>query len=319
MSRPLRFGIQSYSADSPAAWREMAKKTEDLGFSALHMADHYFGDGPASEAANHPLQNLASVPAMAVAAEATSTLKIGCRVFCCDYHNPVVLVKEAATIDFFSEGRLELGLGAGWIHSEYDAMGVEWKRPGLRIDRMVETIDLVRQWWSGEPIEVAGEHVKVSGFTGAPITPERPPIMIGGGSPRVLGIAGREGDIVSINFDNSAGKIGPEGVGSGTAEGTQQKIDWIRAGAGDRFDQLDIEIGAYFTVVTDHGDAVRGQFAELFGLTPEQIADHPHCLIGSIDECVETIQQRHETYGINYVTFGGAVIDDVAEIVARLT
>ena len=249
MIKPFRFGIQSYSADSPEEWREMARKAESLGFSSFHLADHYIGEGPALTAANHPVQNLAAIPALAVAAEATQTIRVGCRVFCCDYHLPAVLAKEVATIDWFSGGRLELGLGAGWVETEYEAMGIPMDRPGVRIDRMVETLDLVRQHYSGEQIEVMGEHVRASGFSGAPTLDGVPPIMIGGGSKRVLGIAGREADIVSINFNNSAGKIGPEGVGSGTADGTSQKIDWIRAGAGVRFNELEIEIGAYFTVI----------------------------------------------------------------------
>jgi|TARA_B100000530_G_scaffold306516_1_gene230580 probable F420-dependent oxidoreductase len=319
MTKPFRFGIQSYSADSPEEWREMARKAESLGFSSFHLADHYIGEGPALTAANHPVQNLAAIPALAVAAEATQTIRVGCRVFCCDYHQPVVLAKEVATIDWFSGGRLELGLGAGWVETEYEAMGIAMDRPGVRIDRMVETLELVRQHYSGDQIEVLGQHVSASGFSGAPTMDRVPPIMIGGGSKRVLGIAGREADIVSINFNNSAGKIGPEGVGSGTVDGTSQKIEWIRAGAGERFNELEIEIGAYFTVVTDHRDAVQGEFAKLFGLDVSDIANHPHCLIGPVEELVEKIQQRREELGINYVTFGGAVIDDVAPIVEALS
>ena len=319
MTKPFRFGIQSYSADSPEEWREIARKAESLGFSSFHLADHYIGEGPALTAANHPVQNLAAIPALAVAAEATQTIRVGCRVFCCDYHQPTVLAKEVATIDWFSGGRLELGLGAGWVETEYEAMGIPMERPGVRIDRMVETLELVRQHYSGDQIEVMGEHVRAQGFAGAPTLDRVPPIMIGGGSKRVLGIAGREADIVSINFNNSAGKIGPEGVGSGTVDGTSQKIEWIRAGAGERFADLEIEIGAYFTVVTDHRDDVQGEFAKLFGLEASEIANHPHCLIGPVDELVEKIQQRREELGINYVTFGGAVIDDVAPIVDALS
>ena len=319
MTKPFRFGIQSYSADSPEEWREMARKAESLGFSSFHLADHYIGEGPALTAANHPVQNLAAIPALAVAAEATQTIRVGCRVFCCDYHEPTVLAKEVATIDWFSGGRLELGLGAGWVETEYEAMGIPMDRPGVRIDRMVETLELVRQHYSGDQIEVMGEHVRASGFSGAPTMDKVPPIMIGGGSKRVLGIAGREADIVSINFNNSAGKIGPEGVGSGTVDGTSQKIEWIRAGAGERFSELEIEIGAYFTVVTNHRDAVQEEFAKLFGLDVSDIANHPHCLIGPVEELVEKIQQRREELGINYVTFGGAVIDDVAPIIDALS
>ena len=319
MTKPFRFGAQAYSADSPDDWRQLAQKVESLGFSSFHLADHYIGDGPALAAANHPLQNLAAVPALAVAAEATESIKVGCRVFCCDYHQPAVLAKEVATIDWFSGGRLELGLGAGWVKSEYDAMGIPMERPGVRIDRMTETLDLIRQHYSGEQIELAGEHFRASGFSGSPTTGVVPPIMIGGGSPRILGIAGKEADIVSINFDNSAGKIGPQGVGSGTIDGTAQKIEWVRAGAGERFDDLEIEIAAYFTVVTDHTEAVQGEFAKLFGLEASDIANHPHCLIGPVEELIDTIQQRREDLGINYITFSGAVIDDVAPIVEALS
>ena len=124
MTRPFRFAVQSFHADSAKEWREGARKIEDLGYSALHLADHIIGPGPALEATNHPLQTLAAVPAMAVAAEATTRRRVGCRVFCIDYRQPAMLAKEAATLDFFSEGRLELGLGAGWLKDEYGAMGI---------------------------------------------------------------------------------------------------------------------------------------------------------------------------------------------------
>tara|TARA_B100000029_G_C17546030_1_gene948491 strand:- start:717 stop:1682 length:966 start_codon:yes stop_codon:yes gene_type:complete len=318
MTHPFRFGLQSYSSESPEAWREMAKKAESLGFSSFHLADHYIGEGPALQAANHPEQNLAAIPAMMVAAEATDSIRIGCRVLCCDYHQPVVLAKEVATIDWFSGGRLELGLGAGWVQSEYEAMGIPMLSPGRRIDRMVETLDLIRQHYGAEQIEIQGDHVQASGFNGIPTTGTVPPVMIGGGSKRVLGIAGREADIVSINFNNSAGKIGAEGVGSGTNAGTLQKIQWIKDGAGGRFQDLEIEIAAYFTVVTDHVDAVCGEFAKLFDLSADEIQNHPHCLIGPVDHIIESIRQRREEYGINYITFGGAVMDDVAPVVEAL-
>jgi alkanesulfonate monooxygenase SsuD/methylene tetrahydromethanopterin reductase-like flavin-dependent oxidoreductase (luciferase family) len=145
-----------------------------------------------------------------------------------------------------------------------------------------------------------------------------PPIMIGGGSKRVLGIAGREADIVSLNFDNSSGRIGPEGVGSGTAEGTQQKIDWIRAGAGERFADIELEIGAYFTVVTAKREATLAGMSSAMGLTPEQLADHPHALIGSVDAICEALVARREKYGISYVTVGRAAMESFAPVVAQL-
>ena len=256
---------------------------------------------------------------MAVAIEATSTIRIGARVFCVDYRQPVVFAKEVATLDFFSEGRLELGLGAGWLRGEYEAMGVPWDRAGVRLDRFEETLQLLRAHFGEGLVDVHGAYVHASGFEGLPKpTNGVPPIMIGGGAQRVLGIAGREADIVSLNFNNSSGKIGPAGVGSSTAELTAQKIAWVRDGAGDRFDDIELEIAAYFTVVTDQRDATLEKMAPMFGLSPDEFAQHPHALIGSVDTICEQLIERRETYGISYVTFGASVIDAVAPVVARL-
>lgn len=321
----FRFGLQSYAAESPADWREQARRAEATGFSTFSVADHVIGPGPALAATNHPVQNVAAMPAMAVAIEATSTISIGARVFCVDYRQPVVFAKELATLDWFSDGRLEIGIGAGWLQGEYEAMGVPWDRAGVRLDRMEETLTLIRQHFGDGDVDVAGHHVHASGFTGLPKPPtSMPPVMIGGGAKRVLGIAGREADIVSLNFNNSSGKIGPAGVGSSTAELTAQKIDWIRAGAADRadaktFDDIEIEIGAYFTVVTDRRDATLAQMAPMFALEPDQLADHPHALIGSVDEICDMLVERRDTYGISYVTFGASVAEAVAPIVERLT
>ncbi len=319
MSRPFRFGLQSYAAATPQAWRDQARHAESCGFSTFSVADHVIGPGPALAATNHPVQNLAAIPAMAVAIEATSTINIGARVFCVDYRQPVVLAKEVATLDFFSEGRLELGLGAGWLQGEYEAMGVPWDRAGVRLDRFEETLRLLRAHFGDGLVDVQGDYVHASGFEGLPKpTNGVPPIMIGGGAQRVLGIAGREADIVSLNFNNSSGKIGPAGVGSSTAELTAQKIAWVRAGAGDRFDDVELEIAAYFTIVTDQRDATLEKMAPMFALSPDQFAQHPHALIGSVDSICEQLIERRETYGISYVTFGASVIDAVAPVVERL-
>ena len=319
VTRPFRFGLQSYAASSPQNWRDQAKRAESGGFSTFSVADHVIGPGPALAATNHPVQNLAAIPAMAVAIEATSTIRIGARVFCIDYRQPVVFAKEVATLDYFSQGRLELGLGAGWLQGEYEAMGVPWDRAGVRLDRFEETLRLLRAHFAEGEIDVRGDYVHATGFEGLPKpTNGVPPIMIGGGARRVLGIAGREADIVSLNFNNSSGKIGPAGVQSSTAGETAQKIQWIRDGAGDRFDEIELEIAAYFTVVTDQRDATLEKMAPMFGLSAEQFARHPHALIGSVDSICDQLLERRETYGISYITFGASVVDAVEPIVARL-
>jgi probable F420-dependent oxidoreductase len=320
MNKPFRFGLQAYAPNSGKEWRELARKAEASGFSSFHLADHIIGPGPALAATGHPVQTVAAIPAMAVAAEATSTIKVGCRVLCVDYRNPVMLAKEVATLDFFSEGRLELGLGAGWLQGEYEAIGVPFDRAGVRIDRFEEVITLLRASFAEGELNIDTPHVHAVGFEAVPkpFTKSGPPIMIGGGAKRILTIAGREADIVSLNFNNSSGKLGADGIGSSTAELTDQKIQWIKDGAGARFDQIEIEIAAYFTIVTPDGEGTRAKLAPMFGMTPEVFAEHPNALIGSVDEICDRIVERRERFGISYVSFGASVIDAVIPVVERL-
>ena len=321
-TRPFRFGLQSFSASSAKEWTDRARKAEDLGYSSFMLADHYIGPGPALEATGHPVQSVAAVPAITLAAEATTTIKVGCRVMCVDYRNPVVLAKEMATIDLFSDGRLELGLGAGWLQGEYEAMGVPFDPPGERIQRLADVIALVKATMADGLTAFEGASgVKAVGFEGVPKPVQRPhpPIMVGGGAPRVLRLAGREADIVSFNFNNRAGVIGPDGLGSSTAEATAQKVGWVREGAGERFDDVELEIGAYFTVVTEHVEATAGQFSAMFGMPPEAVLEHPHVLIGTVEGICDELERRREAYGISYVTVGDGNIEAFAPVVARLS
>lgn len=320
MTKPFRFGVQSYAPASAQEWRDLARRAEDLGFSSFHLADHVIGPGPALKATGHPVQTVAAIPAMAVAAEATKTIKVGCRVLCVDYRNPVMLAKEAATLDFFSEGRLELGLGAGWLANEYEAMGITFDPPKRRLDRLEEVIALLRASFADGELNISGEHVHAVGFEAVPKPANRkmPPLMIGGGAKRILTIAGREADIVSLNFNNSSGRLGPEGVGSSTAAATREKIEWIKQAAGERFSEIELEIAAYFTIVTDDGAGTREKMAPMFAMNAEDFADHPNVLIGTVDEICDRIVERRERFGISYVSFGTSVMEAIAPVVSRL-
>ena len=320
--KPFRFGLQAFNPSSPAAWREMVRKTEDLGYSAYHLADHFFGPGPAQESTGHPPQLLGAVPAIAMALEMTNSIKVGCRVFCMDYREPIILAKEAATMDYLSDGRLELGLGAGWIEAEYGAVNIPFMEIQKRLDKFEEVVAGVKAFMSGEDLDIDGEYIKWQGFSGIPARPTPPPIMIGGGSKRVLTIAGREADIVSLNFNNRAGTLGPDGMMSGMAAQTAKKIGWIKNGAGDRFDDIELEIGAYLTVVTDHQEATAKAIADPFGLPVEDLLAGPHNLIGSVDYICEELERRRETYGISYITVlddgENNMVEQFAPVVARL-
>jgi len=320
VTRPFRFAVQSYSASSAEDWRNQARQAEDLGYSTFHTADHHIGPGAALDPTNHGVQDFAAVPAIAAAAAATTTINVGCRVFCTDYRNPVVFAKELATLDVLSDGRLEIGLGCGWLENEYEAIGIPFDRPGVRIDRMEETLAVIRAHFADGEVRVTGDHVHAVGFEGVPkpTAAVGPPIMIGGGSKRILGIAGREANIVSLNFDNSSGSLGASSVRSGTAAQTEEKIDWVRAGAGDRFDQIELEIAAYFAVVTDDPESAAAGLAGRFDSDPAILVDHPHALIGSVDQICDLLLERRERYGISYITVSNRALEVFAPVVDRL-
>ena len=318
MSKPFRFGVQSFNAESAEDWAGQVRCAEELGYSAFHLADHILGAGPALEKANHPEQDLAAIPAMAYAAAVTDKIKIGCRVFCVDYHLPIVLIKSAMTIDKLSNGRLEFGLGAGWITEEYNALGITRDEPKVRIDRLADVIEGVKAFCNDGPADLSNNTIEWKDFSGVPKPVSKPPIMVGGGSPRILRLAGREADIVSLNFNNRSGMIGPDGVGSSTETETQKKVGWVKEGAGKRFAELEIEIGAYFTFVMDDPAPVLEQFAQMFGMTEAEMRAHPHALFGSVDAICEELERRRELHGISYITIGKDNMEAFAPVVAKL-
>ncbi|MCJ7439203.1 MAG: LLM class flavin-dependent oxidoreductase, partial [Acidimicrobiia bacterium] len=187
-----------------------------------------------------------------------------------------------------------------------------------RVDRLAETTALMRAYFAGGEIDVSGAHVNAHGFTAVPTLAHAPRIMLGGGSPRVLRMAGELADIVSLNFDNRSGRIGPEGFTSGTASRTDEKLAWVREGAGDRYEHVELEIASYLTMVSDDRDSVLEGMTPMFGLTPDELAEHPHTLVGSTDQIAETLVARRERFGIAYVTVGVEVLEAFAPVVEQL-
>lgn len=318
MARPFRFAVQAYRPGSGTEWRELARRTEALGYAALHTTDHYLGPGAVSERTGHRPVTFAPVPAMAVAAEVTTTLRVGCRMFCVGYHSPVVLAKTIATLAELSDGRTEAGLGAGWLQAEYDGMGLPFPPAGERVEHLQEFLVLLRQFLAGEPLEVAGRHVQVSGMDPLPV-PARPvPVMIGGGAPRVLRLAGAQADIVSVNFNNRAGTLGPDGIATSGAEQTRQKVGWVQEGAGERFPDVELEIGAYFVAVEGRSELGQEQLSAQTGLTGQALRTFPHALVGSVDAVCEELQRRREEYGFSCITVGDRALEAFAPVVERL-
>lgn len=305
---PFRFGIQCKGPADPAGWPALARKVEDLGWSTLTVADHL--DDP-----------LAPIPAVVAAAAATTTLRVGTMVLANDYRHPVMVAKEAATVDVLTGGRFELGIGAGWMTTDYEMAGIPLERPGVRIERLAEALTVLRGCWGDGPVEHAGVHYRVTGLDGqpAPLTPGGPPVVIGGGGERVLRLAAEQADIVAINVNLRAGVIDERAFPDGAPEATDRKLAWIREAAGSRFEDLELQARVHLAMVTDDRAGVIEQLAPAFGLTPEQAAATPHALIGTVDELCEQLVERRERWGISYLGLSHDQLDAFAPVVARLT
>jgi probable F420-dependent oxidoreductase len=314
---PFRFAVQATNAAGAREWRDTARKVQDLGYSTLFLADHYLGPGPAQRAARTPRQDLAPIAAMATAAAVTETLRIGCRVFCVDYHVPTVLAKEAATLDLLSDGRLELGIGAGWSGVEYTAMGLEFDRPGRRISKLEEVIELIKAHFDGSELAIGGEFVTVHGYAGRPRPVQRPhpPIIIGGGGRRVLGLAAREADIVSIS---NVPFVESNDAGLSPHEEARRRIGYVQAAAPERFDTLEVESSPYFTEITHDPGSALAELASKTQIPTEVLRDHPNVLIGSPATVADVLLSRRDELGVNYVTIQQSRAEAFAPVVSRL-
>jgi probable F420-dependent oxidoreductase len=321
MTRPFRFAIQAFSATSLKQWVDLARKVEDSGFSTLHVADHLLGPGSKIEGTGHRVQTLALIPALTSAAMATSTLRVGSRMACVSYHVPTVLTKEMASIDVLSEGRLEIGLGAGWLVNEYEALGIPFESAGRRIQLLRETAEFMRMAYADEAeVDYRGEFIQSCGYHAVPPTVQRPrpPLMIGGGAPKVLGLAGELADIVSVNFNNSGGVVGAGSISSSTEDETRKKIGWIRDGAGDRFGEIELETATYFISVEGRSQITAEQVTARTGMELADLKRFPHAAVGTVDEICEELLRRREEYGFSYITVGDAHLDAFLPIVERL-
>jgi probable F420-dependent oxidoreductase len=305
---PFRFGIQMSRAGSMSQWRLAARKIEDLGYSTMFIPDH-FGDqfGP--------------LVALTVAAEATTTLRVGSLVFDNDYRHPLVLAKECATLDLSSQGRLEVGLGAGWMRTDYDESGIAYDEPKIRVDRLAEAVQVVKALWNEEVVDFEGEHYRLDKAQGVPRphTPGGPPLIIGGGSRRVLRLAAEHAAIIGINPSLRSGATDGETIAGTVPAAYGERVAWVREAAGDRIGEIELQSLVFFAQVGKAKHVVADELAQLFGYPADQVADTPIAVFGTEDEIVETLERRREEWGFSYWVFHEAEIDSFAPIVARLS
>ena len=306
-SRPFRFGVLASNARSSSEWTETARKAEDLGYSALLMPDH-FGD------------QLSPIAALATAAAVTTSLRVGTLVFANDFRHPAVLAKEAATLDLLSDGRLEVGVGAGWMTEDYTWTGIAHDRAGLRIDRMIEAIEVLRGLWGDEPYSFDGNHYTITEMNGfpKPVQAGGPPITIGGGAKRVLSTAARLADIVGINPNVGEGRVGAEAIASMSADATDEKLGWVRDAAGERFDDIEISILKFVTIITDDRDTVAAKVGGSMGMDAATLLANPHTLVGSAEQIADELIEQRERWQGSYVTVRSDAFESFAPVVAAL-
>ncbi len=306
-ARPFRFGVQAHGSKSGSAWKELARRVEALGYSTLTMPDH-FDD------------QLAPVPALTAAAAVTDTLRVGALVWDNDYKHPLVLAKELATMDVLSNGRVEIGLGAGWMIADYEQSGMPYDSAKIRIDRFVEGLAVIKGLMGSEPFSFVGEHYRISGHNGLPkpVQAPCPPILIGGGGKRVLSIAAREADIVGINATMSAGVIGPQAFDTMTSPAVDEKVAIVREAAGSRWNDIEMNIRAFLVNIADDARGAAEAIAGMIGVTPEQVEATPFALVGPVSKLIDDLLARRERWGFSYVIVGENDVDAFAPVVAAL-
>jgi probable F420-dependent oxidoreductase len=306
--KPFRFGVSVRSAESRTEFAPRARQIEDLGFSTLLIPDHLLACLP-------PF-----VPLMS-AADATTTLRVGTFVINNDFRHPVLLAREAAALDMLSGGRLELGLGAGHMQSEYTEAGIPYDPASVRVERLAEAVTIVKGLLAGEAVTFKGQHYQVTGHQAFPpaVQQPRPPILIGGNGLKLLSLAAREAEIVGFAGLRHR-KGGTEVDISGfQAAAVDERVAWVRSEAGARFDDLELNVLTQRAIVTDDREQAAAELsAQWPALSPEDVLETPFVLMGTVEQIVETLQARRERWGFSYYVIWDTHAEEMAPVVARL-
>ena len=304
----FRFAVQVSSATRDVqALSNLAHKIEDLGFSTIFFPDHLGGN------------QWSPLVAMTAVALATKTLKIGTLVFSNDYRHPVVLAQELATLNAFSQGRLEFGMGAGWLSSDYALAGLQFDKPSVRIARLNEAVDIVRELISGATSNYRGEFYNTSGATCVPTAHGVPKLILGGGGRKMLDLAAKKGDIVGVNVNLKAGAVGPELISEVGPLAFEERIKWVHESAKDREIFPELQCLTFVARVSNDANSWLEDIAPSFGVSAQEAKAIPIVLVGTIDEVCNTLLERRSQYGFTYWVIHEAEVEEFAPIVSRLS
>lgn len=300
MSRAVRFGCQFAGQDGldPV---DAARRAESAGFDVFTMSDHV-GPGPAP------------MPILAAIAQATSSIRLGTFVLNATMRNPVQLAWEASTIDHLSNGRFELGLGAGHTPQEFLATGIDFRPAAERKAQLAEQVEVIRPLLDGATVDHDGVHHQLRDARIEPAVQSRLPILVGGNGAALLGHAGAHADIIGLQGLGRTLEDGHRHTVRWTAARVDEQIDQVRHGAGNRFDDLEFNALVQVVDVTDDGEAATERLLErVDGLTPDDAAEIPYVLIGTVDEIVAKIERCRRRWGISY--FVVRALDEFAPVI----
>jgi len=303
--RTFRFAVTASHAGSGEAWVALARRAEELGYGALLVPDHLS-------------QQLSPIAAMATAAAATSSLRIGGFVFANDFRHPLMLAREAATLDLLSNGRLELGLGAGWRTSDYRQLGMPYDAPGRRIDRLVESSLLVKRLLAGETVTHDGPHYHLGAARvwPRPIQRPHPPIIMGGGGPRMLRLAAREADIVGF-IPQFSQRGRPILTDAGEAA-LDRKVAIVREAAGERFERLELNLFIVDAGMVGSGQPAPRTLVAAAKAATVGLAGSPYFLYGTLPALRERLERRRGLTTISYYAIRQGSMEAMAPLVAAL-
>ncbi|VXB74045.1 TIGR03621 family F420-dependent LLM class oxidoreductase [Aeromicrobium sp. 9AM] len=305
--RKIRIGVEMMEPFEGLTWAETARDLEDSGFSTMFAPDHLDeGFGP--------------ITAMATAAAATTSLHVATAVFAADFRHPAVLARELASIDLLSQGRLEVGIGAGYQVNDYNSSGVTMNVPKVRVDRMIEHVKVLKGLFGDEPFSFAGEHYTINELNGTPkpFTPGGPPIFVAGGGKRMLRFAARHANIIGVNPALSSSLDRAQSLPDALPNAIDEKFTWIRDAAGERFDQIEFHAWLKVAKVTADAHTEAEKLTGQYGTTTDEILASPVILIGSVDEILERLHERRERWGYSYYTIQQPAVDEFREVVRRL-
>ena len=305
MDRKIRFATQSGGQPTGEEWLARAKRLEDMGYETLAMPDHMVGGA------------WSNMPALGAAAAVTTTLRLGNLVLDNDFRNPVVLARELATLDVISNGRVEIGLGAGWFDRDYQSMGIPFERGRVRVARLAEAVTLMKRLFTEDAVTFEGTYYRTTKSECRPKTVQqpRPPILIAAGGPQILELAGREAEIVAVIAPGAG--VRPPVPDDVAPAGVRRQLDIVRSAAGARFDE--IELSCFIDVtLTDDRDKTIAELAATAKVDPAVLGSSVYRGIGTLDQVREHIVRVRRETEITYFCLRGPHVEELAPVVKDL-